>query len=379
MSTPRSTASDPFAFRSETANEDAPDRANEDARDRATEDAPDRVTERVEVAPGVELAIDRWVPVGHAAAPGSAAGEGVSPVAERSAPAAGPPAAAPRPAAPPATPTFLLVHGLASNARLWDGVAADLAARGLTAATVDLRGHGRSSKPADGYDIPTVAADLAALIEQAGLGRPVVAGQSWGGNVVLELAAAHPEAVTAIACVDGGWLDPQATFPDWEACLARLAPPRLAGLPGKEIEAHIRAAHPDWPEAGIQGTLANFEHRPDGTIAPWLTYDRHIDVLRGMWAFRPAKRYSAVRVPVLLLPVKPTDAPEPNDSAEPTRRPEPTQAAAAVAAKREAVAVAQAALPRATVHWSRGDHDIHAQHPAEVAALLVDLAHLATT
>lgn len=293
---------------------------------------PSRRTERVEVAAGVELAIDRWT------------------VSADASPAAG------------ASP-FLLVHGLASNARLWDGVAARLAEQGYPAVTVDLRGHGRSSKPDQGYDVPTVAADLAVLIERAGLGRPVVAGQSWGGNVVLELAAAHPQAVAAVACVDGGWLDPHATFADWEACLAALAPPRLAGRPYAEIAGHIRAAHPDWPEAGLAGTLANFERRPDGTVAPWLTYDRHIDVLRGMWAYRPASRYGAVTVPVLLLAVEPREAAPPDVAGR----------------KRQAVGAALAALPVAAARWARGDHDIHAQRPAEVADLLVALAHGALT
>ena len=39
---------------------------------------------------------------------------------------------------------YLLVHGLASNARLWDGVARRLAGAGHAVAAVDLRGHGRS-------------------------------------------------------------------------------------------------------------------------------------------------------------------------------------------------------------------------------------------
>ena len=63
---------------------------------------------------------------------------------------------------------FLLVHGLASNARMWDGVAAVLAAAGHPVVAVDQRGHGRSSKPDEGYDFVTVVADLVALIASLG-------------------------------------------------------------------------------------------------------------------------------------------------------------------------------------------------------------------
>ena len=100
---------------------------------------------------------------------------------------------------------FLLVHGLASNARLWDGVARHLAQHGHRVVAVDQRGHGRSSKPDDGYDMTTVADDLRLLIDELGWERPAVAGQSWGGNVVLELAWSHPDAVSMIAWVESGW------------------------------------------------------------------------------------------------------------------------------------------------------------------------------
>ena len=245
-------------------------------------------------------------------------------------------------------PVFVLVHGLASNARLWDGVAEALVERGYAAVTVDQRGHGRSSKPDDPYDVPTVAADLAALIGPGGLAldRPVIAGQSWGGNVVLELAHRHPELVRGVACVDGGWFEPGTAFPSWEACEARLAPPRLKGRPFTEMEGWIRRAHPDWPEAGIRGSLANFEVRGDGTIAPWLTYERHIRVLRGMFDHRPTAIYPGVRVPVLLLPAQADDP-------------------------RAAGALAE--LPNARLRPIIGDHDIHAQHPDEVADVLVKM------
>lgn len=250
---------------------------------------------------------------------------------------------------------YLLVHGLASNARLWDGVAERLVEAGHPCVTVDLRGHGRSSKPDGPYDVPVVADDLAALIEEMGLDRPLVAGQSWGGNVVLELAARRPDLVGGIACVDGGWLEPSRQFPDWEACRAALAPPHLVGRQASEIEAHIRSAHPDWPETGIQGTLANFEVRADGTVAPWLTFERHMAVLRGLWEHHPATRYPELAVPVLLMPVA-------------DRRPDRSER------KRDAVRSAEATIPRVRVHWFEGDHDIHAQRPAECAAVLGELA-----
>jgi len=278
-------------------------------------------TERVAVAPGVELAVDCW----EAAGPVSGAA------------------------------SFLLVHGLASNARMWDGVAAALAEAGHEALTVDLRGHGRSSKPDDGYDVPTVAGDVGTLIEALGLDRPIVAGQSWGGNVVLELAAGNPTAARGIALIDGGWLDLRSAFPDWEACRTALAPPRLVGTPVTDVERYIRSAHADWPETGIRGTLANFEVRPDGTIAPWLTFERHMTVLRGLWEHRPAERYPLIAVPALLCPADDGDL-------EGHGR------------KRSAVDAAAGAMPNARVQWFQGDHDIHAQHPVELAGALLAIA-----
>ena len=289
-------------------------------------------TQRIRVADGVELAVDTWQ---------AARDKRTRPTAAKE----------------PGLPSFVLVHGLASNARLWDGVAAGLVASGHSVATVDLRGHGRSSKPDGPYGVPTVADDVAILIAGLGLDRPVVVGQSWGGNVVIELAARHPGVTRGIVCVDGAWLEPSRVFPDWETCRRDLAPPRLAGRPMAEIEGYVRSAHPDWPETGIQGTLANFEVRPDGTIAPWLTYERHLAVLRGLWDHHPSTRYADVAVPVLLVPV---DGGE-TDRTERTER------------KRRDVDAALAAIPNARVRWFTGDHDIHAQRPDELAAVLHDL------
>src|SRR5512142_360957 len=58
------------------------------------------------------------------------------------------------PAQPVGRP-FLLVHGLSSNARLWDQVARVLVAAGHPVCAVDLRSHGESDAPPGGYDTAT--------------------------------------------------------------------------------------------------------------------------------------------------------------------------------------------------------------------------------
>ena len=241
---------------------------------------------------------------------------------------------------------FVLVHGLASNARLWDGVAGELATAGHPVVAVDLRGHGRSSKPDDGYDVRTVADDLHAMIDGLGLDRPVVAGQSWGGNVVVELAARHPRVARAIAGIDGGVIELTERFHHWEACAQALRPPAFAGMAAEDFERLLREAHPDWPDAGIRGTLANVEVRADGTVAPWLTLDRHLAVLRGLWEHRPIEALRTITVPVLLVGAQP---------GADLRR-------------------AEAAGSHVRIERMAGDHDLHAQHPVQVAALLRTLA-----
>jgi len=253
--------------------------------------------------------------------------------------------------------SWLLTHGLASNARLWDGVARRLATIGHRVVTVDQRGHGQSSKPDDGYGVANCADDLALLIDTLGLDRPAVAGQSWGGNVVLELGHRHPDLVDQVACVDGGFIDLRSKFPVWEDCAEALAPPRLAGTPIETMRGWLERSAADWPDEGRAATMANFELRNDGTIAPWLTFEHHLSVLRGLWEHTPSAVYPHMHVPTLLIGADTGDV-------------------AWSASKHDAVDHAIAALQRGRAHWfSPAHHDVHAQQPEAVAALL----HQSTT
>lgn len=252
------------------------------------------------------------------------------------------------------SPVFLLIHGLASNARMWDGVGEALARSGYASIAVDLRGHGLSDKPDHGYDFDTVCDDLVGLLDHFGIGRAVFVGQSWGGNIVVHAAHRHPERVIGAVPVDGGIIELGRVFPEWDDCERRMAPPRLAGMRAGRLESAIRATNGDWPETGIVGSLSNFEHLEDGTIRPHLTFERHMTILRHLWSHRPSELFPHIERPVLFLPADSGDVSWTND-------------------KEHSIERAMNALKRARARWFRpAHHDLHAQHPQRCAEVLVE-------
>ncbi|HLI28973.1 MAG TPA: alpha/beta hydrolase [Chloroflexota bacterium] len=255
----------------------------------------------------------------------------------------------------PGRPVVLL-HGLASTARIWDLTAPTLALHHRVVA-YDQRGHGRSDKPDEPYDFDAVCADLAALLGALALAAPVLVGHSWGGHVALAFAARYPTVPAGLVLVDGGFTDLQARY-SWEEAARELAPPDLSGCTPRALLDRLRAGplgevlRPSI-EAAI---LANFAVTPNGTLRPWLTRERHLRILRALWELRPTALYPAVRCPVLLLPA--------DRAAEP-------RGEAFRAARRAAVALAERALPQATTEWfPETAHDIPLHRPAALVAAI---------
>lgn len=255
---------------------------------------------------------------------------------------------------------FLLLHGLSSNSRTWDEVADRLAAEGHAVYAVDLRGHGESDEPDDGYDTATAVADLAALLPSLDLSGVLVAGHSWGGTIALRLAAEHPALVAGLGLVDGGWIETSTTSRSREEAVATAAMLRrsMTRSSRKDMLRYYRAAHRDWSAAAMEAQLADLREGPDGALAQRLS-DAHFTAAVGsMWDDVPADWYPAVKVPVLLMPAVPAD-----DNVPWGER------------VRSCVGAATAAMPHASVRWYvGGDHYLHAQHPDRLAADLLDLA-----
>lgn len=245
---------------------------------------------------------------------------------------------------------ILLVHGLASSSALWNGVARRLGEAGHPVVSVDLRGHGLAGPAAPGFGTVQAAADLSALVAVLGWTgerQALVAGQSWGGNVALTLAARHG-GVAGLGLVDGGWIHLRERFPTADAAWELLAPPHLDGLTVTQLRQRLRARVQGWSETAEEDVLTCFEQLPDGRVRARLDRATHRDIVTSLWEQDPGELYALVGVPALLMP-----------------------AGANVAAAEAAAA----RMPRAQVRpYPGADHDLHLQHPDAVAADLHALA-----
>ncbi len=100
-----------------------------------------------------------------------------------------------------AGPAVLLLHGHTLDHRAWDGVAPALVAAGFRVVRPDLRGHGRSTMPPSGYHWSHHAADMEAVLAEAGVEAAAVVGFSLGGGVALEMAVTRPALVERLGLV----------------------------------------------------------------------------------------------------------------------------------------------------------------------------------
>jgi pimeloyl-ACP methyl ester carboxylesterase len=95
-------------------------------------------------------------------------------------------------------PLVLLLHGFPQFWWGWRQQLTDLADAGYRAVAVDLRGYGASDKPPRGYDSPTLAADMAALVTSLGESDAMIVGNDVGGTLAWTIAARHPRVVRSM-------------------------------------------------------------------------------------------------------------------------------------------------------------------------------------
>jgi 3-oxoadipate enol-lactonase len=98
---------------------------------------------------------------------------------------------------------LIFIHGLGSSTDDWEFQVPEFS-KSYRVITFDLRGHGRSDKPAGPYQIPMLAADLAGLLQALHIPPAHLVGLSLGGAVAFQFALDNPEKVKTLTIVNSG-------------------------------------------------------------------------------------------------------------------------------------------------------------------------------
>jgi pimeloyl-ACP methyl ester carboxylesterase len=100
-------------------------------------------------------------------------------------------------------PDIVMIHGIASNLALWLNIQPVLA-EDFRVTTYDLRGHGYSDMPPNGYTSADMAGDLNGILDSLDIKQTHLVGHSFGGLVALHHTVFHPERVIKLVLADTG-------------------------------------------------------------------------------------------------------------------------------------------------------------------------------
>ncbi len=155
---------------------------------------------------------------------------------------------------------MVLIHSLALDGSIWDGVAAELEST-ADVLTYDCRGHGASEQSAGAFTVGLFADDLADLLDHVGWPDAVIVGCSMGGCVAQAFAAAYPDRVKGLGLIDTtAWYGPSAPT-EWRKRADTALSQGLSGLAEFQTTRWysdaFREIHPDVVQKTVAIFLAN--------------------------------------------------------------------------------------------------------------------------
>jgi 3-oxoadipate enol-lactonase len=196
-----------------------------------------------------------------------------------------------------AGPPLLLVNGYAATGADWDPALLEGLARDFTVICPDNRGMGGSALDGTPLSVGSMAADLAGVLDALELERAAVAGWSMGGFVAQELAAAHPERVSALALLatDPGGAGARRAAP---AVTARLFD--HGGTPREQATRLVDLLFPPEVAAGVDAEFGEVVAAARAALS-----EETLDAQEGAmaaWYAEPAEaRLAAIEGPALVM------------------------------------------------------------------------------
>lgn len=179
---------------------------------------------------------------------------------------------------------LLLIHGMAGSSATWNAVIPQLSKKYRVIAP-DLLGHGESAKPRGDYSLGAFAALLRDLLDELGITRATVIGQSLGGGVAMQFAYQHRDYCERLVLISSGGLGPDLS---WTL--------RLLSAPGAELILPVIAPQPvlnagdkvlSWlSSAGIHAPRADEMWNAYSSLADRQTRQAFLRTLRSVVDYR---------------------------------------------------------------------------------------------
>ena len=152
-------------------------------------------------------------------------------------------------------PALLLIHGMAGSSATWQAIIPQLSTKYRVIAP-DLLGHGKSAKPRGDYSLGAFAVWLRDLLDELGVHRATVIGQSLGGGIAMQFAYQHRDYCERLVLIGSGGLGPDLSpllrvlsAPGAEFVLPVVAPQPVLNL-GNKLGSWLTSAGIQAPRAG---------------------------------------------------------------------------------------------------------------------------------
>lgn len=180
---------------------------------------------------------------------------------------------------------------------------------------LDLRGHGQSEEPETGYDIDTLASDVAGVMQFLQLGKAHIIGSSLGAEVGLGVVANYPEKVLSLVC-DGALYNEFGPYSTYEGTLAdfsKFVDEQIASIQAAPVttypsaEALLEARKKLYQDLGWNDTIEKMEKHgivklEEGKFTRAFRKEARMSYFGSYFYDHLENYYQRVQCPVIMIP-----------------------------------------------------------------------------
>jgi pimeloyl-ACP methyl ester carboxylesterase len=184
----------------------------------------------------------------------------------------------------------VLIHGWCCDRSYFAPQFEHFARLGHRVIAVDLRGHGESDKPVQGYPMSAFSEDVAWMAGRLGIGKAVMIGHSMGGVIAYDLAGRYPDLVSAFVMIDATITRFPASRDAIAGIIRQLAQPDYGDVIRRYVEAALLLQTDDPVRSGA-------------ITAAMAAASQHVAIgaMEGLRDFDPRPLAGSIAVPALYI------------------------------------------------------------------------------